>query len=145
MDMSGMPGMGSQVNQDPSQYVEFLRAAADGVEEVGAEEIRGTPTTHYRADLTMDDVIEATQDENTRAYAEAIQEMGGEIGEISVDAWIGDDGLPRRIELSMSISDVPGIPDGQMKMDVALDLFEFGVPVDIRPPKRFEEVTPPAP
>lgn len=145
MDMSGMPGMGSQVNQDPSQYVEFLRAAADGVEEVGAEEIRGTPTTHYRADLTMDDVIEATQDENTRAYAEALQEMGSEIGEIPVDAWIGDDGLPRRIELSMSISDVPGAPDGEMKIDISVDLFEFGVPVDVRPPKNFEEVAPPAP
>jgi hypothetical protein len=93
----------------------------------------------------MDDVVEATEDENTRAYVEALQEMGSEIGEIPVDAWIGDDGLPRRIELSMSISDVPGIADGEMKIDISVDLFDFGVPVDIRPPKKFEEVTPPAP
>lgn len=145
MDLSGMPGMGSQVNQDPSQYVEFLRAAGNGVEEVGAEEIRGTPTTHYRAELALDDVVEATEDENTRAYAEALQEMGSEIGEVPVDAWIGDDGLPRRIELSMAISDIPGLPGGELKMDVSVDLFDFGVPVDIRPPRKFEEVTVPAP
>lgn len=145
MDLSGMPGMGSQVNQDPTQYVEFLRGADDGVEEVGTEEVRGTPTTHYRAELTMDDVLEATDDENTRAYAEALQEMGSEIGEVPVDAWIGDDGLPRRIELSMAISDIPGVPDGELNIDISVDLFDFGIPVDIRPPEKFEEVTAPAP
>lgn len=143
MDLGGMPGMASSPNQDPRQYVEFLRAASDGVEEVGQEDVRGTPTTHYRAELSLEDVIEATDDENTQRYAEALQEMGSEIEAMPVDAWIADDGLPRRIEVSVTMSEVPGVPGGEMTMEISLDLFDFGVPVDVRPPKKFEEVTVP--
>lgn len=144
MDMSDMPGMSSsQVNQDPTQYIEFLRGATGDIEKVGTDDVRGVSTTHYRAELTLDDIIEATQDANTEAYAEQLEKMGGEVEDMPVDVWIGADGLPRRMELSMRITDVPGVPDGEMTMEVGVELYDFGVPVDVKPPKRFEEVAAP--
>src|SRR5436190_76341 len=34
---------------DPSQTLDYLRGASDDIKKVGSEDVRGTPTTHYRA------------------------------------------------------------------------------------------------
>lgn len=141
VDLSDVPGMSSsQINQNPAQYVEFLRGAAGDVREVGSEDVRGTPTTHYSAEVTMEDVVAATDDENTRAFVDQLEASGGEIGEIPIDVWIGSDGLPYRLVLEMTISGVEGLPGGgDMTMRMDGDLFDYGVPVHVRVPKRFEE------
>lgn len=131
----------SQFNQDPSQYLEFLRGASEGeIEEVGTEEIDGVSTTHYKADLSFDKMLDQAPDQEAadeiRAQFEA---MGGDIDTIPSEVWIDEDGLPRRMQLSMSIE-----AEGQTaELDMTIDLFDYGVDVEVEPPADYEDVQAP--
>ena len=54
-----IPGDGSLFNSssnfsDPGQYLDFLRATADGsVQDLGQETVDGVQTTHYQADVDL--------------------------------------------------------------------------------------------
>lgn len=139
MDVSGMPGMSGGMNQDPSQYIDFLRAAGAEVEEGGSEEVRGTPTTRYAAQLSFEELAEYG---GTHEYAEQLEELGAEIAPVDVEAWVDDEGLPRRVSVAMEITGVDGMPGGEMNMEVTIDLFDYGVDVDAKAPKKFDEIPP---
>ena len=141
LDMTGMPGVSTQVNQDPSQYLDFLRAAGREPEEVGTELVRGTETTHYATEMEFGDLL--AQGRDLEEYAEQLEELGADVGPVAVEAWIADDGLPRRLSIDMEVTGVPGLPDEEMNMQVTVELYDYGVEVDVNPPKKFEELTPP--
>jgi hypothetical protein len=51
---------GTQFNApDPGQFVTFATAMAEGADEVGSEEIRGSDTTHYRGTVAVEDIVAA--------------------------------------------------------------------------------------
>ena len=99
----------------PDRLLKDLIKASRRVEKLGSEEIRGVTTTHYRAHL--DRTKAATRHPQRRAAARA------------VDAWIDEQGLPRRIRVPYgSGDDAAGV----------VDLFDFGVPVDVAAPPASE-------
>jgi hypothetical protein len=111
-----MPGAGGV---SPDQVLELLTKLSKKVELVGDEKVRDVSTKHYRARLDLKKL--GTE------YREPMFD-----GEIVVDAWVDDDGLLRRIRL----------PSGSEEMPVfVLDLFDFGVDVDVQPPSADELVT----
>jgi hypothetical protein len=59
-----------------------------------------------------------------------------------MDVWIGQDKLVRRIAYRMAIP--VAATGGTMKMDVQLDLFDFGVPVHVTAPPAREVAELPA-
>ena len=142
MDVSSMPGVGAnQFNQDPTQYIEFLGGAGADIEALGSEEVRGTPTTHYRAEVDLAKVLEQTADpEEMEAVKEQLEAAGVET--IPTEVWIDDDGLPRRMEMIMEMKG-GGAPQ-DVTMTVTVDLFDYGVDVNVTPPKDFQDVGAPA-
>lgn len=90
----------------PQPLLELLRFPSGETEAVGEEEVRGEPTRRYA--LTVECAAVASDD---CAGATA-----------DVDAWIDRDGLVRRLL----------VDDGELTTDV--ELFDFGVPVDIQLP-----------
>lgn len=143
MDMSSMPGVGpggaNQFSQDPSQYLDFLRGASDEIVEVGTEKVRGVSTTHYEADLSFDKILDQAPNqeavEELRAQLEAFEGMDS----IPSEVWIDDEGYPRRMSMTMSME-----AEGQtMEMDITMDLFDYGVDVEITPPEKFQDVNAP--
>lgn len=143
IDARDIPGGAAQMNQNPAQYVDFLRGATDDIEEVGEEDVRGVATTRYSAEITAQDILEYTDAESSKAFVERFEEMGGEIAPISTDVWVDADGLPRRMEMQVTVTGVPDLPGGEMTMDSRIELFDFGVEVDVEPPRKFEEGHPP--
>lgn len=143
LDLSSMPGVGAgQFNQDPTQYIEFLRGAGADIEELGSEEVRGTPTTHYSADVDVDKVLEQAADpEEMEAIKEQLEASG--IETIPTEVWIDDDGLPRRMEMTMEMKGGESLPQ-DITMTITMDLFDYGVDVNVTPPKDFQEISPPA-
>lgn len=137
MDVSQMPGMTGGMNQDPSQYIDFLRAAGAEVDEAGTDEVRGTPTTHYTAEVAFEDLAEYG---GTEEYTKQLEQLGAEVAPVDVEAWIDDEGLPRRVSVVMEITGMDDLPGGEMTMDVSMDLFDYGVEVHVKPPKKFTEV-----
>lgn len=142
MDMSSMPGVGAnganQFSQDPSQYLDFLHGASDGeIEEVGTDDVDGVSTTHYKAELSFDKILEQAPDQEAAEELEAqLDSLGGDFDSIPSEVWIDEDGLPRRMTISMEFD--AGGQDGDM--DISMDFFDYGIDVDVEPPKDFEEL-----
>lgn len=138
-------GQLSQLNQgDPSQMLRYLRGASEGVEEVGEDEVRGTDTTHYRAEVDIDKAIEQSLDdvpaearEGVRHSAKRLRELIG-AKTIPVGIWIDGEGLTRRMKLEYDM-DVPG-QSGELHMEMTMEFFDFGVEVDAKPPPAEETV-----
>lgn len=134
-------GQLSQLNQnDPSQALQYLRAASEDVEEVGKEEVRGVETTHYRMTIDLRKVVERApedQREQLRATIDQLIEASG-IETMPTEVWIDEEGLARRIKLAYGAMELaPGQTGG---MTMTMELFDFGVEVDIQPPPP-EDVT----
>jgi hypothetical protein len=101
----------------PDRLLKDLIKASKKVDKVGSEEIRGVTTTHYRAHL---DRSKLGSDRN------------GDVPE-SVDAWIDEQGLPRRVRVPFGSGDDRGA--------AVVDVFDFGVPVDVEVPPASEIVS----
>jgi hypothetical protein len=122
-------------NNDPRQGLAFLEGATkDGVETVGSEPIRGVETTHYRAEIDLEDAIEqsgaVTDPEAFRKFVDALGTKT-----ITVDTWIDDDNRVRRVSIPMPM---PTSTDGEAKM--TMDYFDFGTEARITVPAPEEVV-----
>ena len=133
-DMGSGTGSANQLSQDPSKFVEFLRGASeDGVEDLGTEEIDGVATHHYKADLSFEKILDQARDQEAVEDMRAQLETLGDLDAIPAEVWLDEDGLPRRMTMSMDFGD-----DGAMEM--SFDMFDYGIEVDVQPPKDFEEL-----
>ena len=109
-----MPGPGAT---SPDQVLALLETLSTKVEMVGDEKVRDVSTNHYRAHFDR----RKLGDEEQMAD-----------GEVVVDAWVDDDGLVRRLRIPLGSEDAPVS---------VMDLFDFGVDVDVQPPSRDELVS----
>jgi hypothetical protein len=110
-----LPGPGGA---RPDRLLNTLRDSSTNVDKLGTDEIRGVTATHYRAHL----------DKAKIGAGSGIKtdEPG------TVDVWIDEQGLPRRIR----------VPDnGAGETAQVVDLFDFGVPVDVKAPADDEIVS----
>jgi hypothetical protein len=115
--------------------LDYLRGAGEVTDE-GDEEVDGVATTKYTATIDLEEVmaeVPAAQRERVQAQ---IDQLGTDLPELPVTAWVDDDGLPRRMELAL---DLPQL--GAMTMTVSWS--DYGEPVSIEVPDA-GEVTPAA-
>lgn len=123
-------------NTGPAALVQQLRGAADDVEEVGTEEIRGVETTHLRVVVHTERAIEQSPEamrDQLRSFAEA----SGLPDTYPMDVWIDDDALIRRVRTVVEVQDEAA---GVVTQQTTLELFDFGVAVDIEAPDPDEVV-----
>jgi hypothetical protein len=120
--------LGGQQN-DPTQTLAYLEGAADDVEEVGKENVRGVETTHYRATV---DLAKAAENAGAVTDPEAFEKIIDQIGTetVDVDVWIDEDGRARRMAQSMPMN----TEQGSVDVDTAMEFFDFGTEVDVEPP-----------
>lgn len=137
--MGGAAGMGqlSQLNNnDPSRTLDMLRGVSDDVEEVGTEDVRGTSTTHYKATIDLEKALAETPEDGREALQQQVQTLGTTT--LPVDVWIDDEGLLRRQEVTMDLSnaDTGGAPAGATptSMFMRMEMFDFGAEVNVEPP-----------
>ena len=125
----------TQFNQDPTAYLDWLRGAGGDVEEVGQEEIDGTETTHYRADLSIDSIVDQAPDEEAAEAMRAGFAVFGDVESFPLEVWVGDDGLPRRINIVLE-----GEGGTDLATDVTVELSDYGVDVEVEPPTDYKEL-----
>jgi hypothetical protein len=97
----------------PDEVLDLLVKASNKVERLGNDEIRGVSADHYRAHIERDADLAQFED-------------------LVIDAWIDDDGLLRRIRIPF------GGAEGPVEV---IDLYDFGVPVNIDAPSPDEVVS----
>lgn len=129
-----LPGVGSFGQSDPSAFLDFLKAANDDLRTLGTEKIDGVRTTHYLGKIDLGELaktIPAAQRKQLQPALDQLAKLTGN-GAVAplVDAWVGDDALLRRFEITFSA------PSGAQSFDLALtmNLHDFGASVDVAAP-----------
>jgi hypothetical protein len=114
---------------DPTQMLEYLRATSGKIDEVGEEDVRGVPTTHYRAKVDLDKVAEQAPPKLRKAFRASIQSLkrGIASGEIPVDVWVDEQNRVRRLQEHLTVA-------GGGRIAFSVDFFDFGTPVSVSAP-----------
>jgi hypothetical protein len=124
---------------DPQELLVLLRGLGDDAEILGTEELDGITTTHVRGRFSAANVVGSAAD------LESLEEMLGELGStgtaglddavFDVDVWIGDDGIVRRLRFAVDdLAAMDPTAEPGAYMEVTLDLFDVGEPVEISIP-----------
>lgn len=126
---TGLPGLSSLTNDpvstDPSQTLQYLRAASDGVKNLGQQRVNGVETTHYRANLNLDRVTANVPASERATVTEALSKLRQAIGTTTmpVDAWIDGQNLVRRVALSLALH-APSGPS--IRENVTMNISDYG-------------------
>jgi hypothetical protein len=114
----------------PTALLQQLRGADEDVEDLGREEIRGVSTRHLRVMVDSDRAVDQTPEE-LRKQRRTSTDAAGLPSRYPMEVWIDDDGLPRRIRTVLEV-DEEGTD--RTTHQTTLDLYDFGVSVDVTPP-----------
>jgi hypothetical protein len=130
-DISQLTSGGS----NPAQVLHYLKAVGGGVTAVGHETVRGVTTTHYHGVIEFNKLVDlvpaAVRSQARAGIAKLVAQTGS--SSLPVDVWVDGRNLVRRIRMLMSLA--PAGTAQQLKMDMTLDLFDFGpVPAVASPP-----------
>jgi hypothetical protein len=126
----GRTGLNTGVQSpDPSQMLDTLRGLSNTVEKRGRKNIRGTDTTHYRAEIDLNKAM-AQAPARERQQAKAMLQMFGGFDSLPTDLYIDDAGRVRRMEVTYEF-DVVG---EKMSAELKFDLFDFGTRVSFKRP-----------
>jgi hypothetical protein len=124
-------GMGFGPSNNPIQMMEALRGISDDLEELGTEEVRGEPTTHYRAVVDLERAVEQVPE----ALQPLIEAQLGALGStLPVEVWLGDDGLVRRISMDMAkLLAIASAGSGQAMEGGAMviEYFDYGADIEV--------------
>ena len=122
----------TQLGTDPSQMVGWLRTVSGDVTTVGAEQLDGVETTHYRATVDLSkypDLVPAAQRETVRKAIDQLTKSA-HLSSFPVHVWVDKDGLVRQIRAVLTES----IQGQTMNVVTTERFYDFGAPVDIQIP-----------
>ena len=128
LSVSDLVGTSFASGADPTASFQALKAASAGVTKVGAEQVRGEDTTHYRG--TFDEtaalakVSGAAKDLLTAAF------KGSDVTAVPFDAWVDGQGRLRRVVQTLTLS--PG--GSSVKTTSTTEVFDFGSAVQVSAP-----------
>jgi hypothetical protein len=126
---------GSQA--DPTQYLLWLSALGPGITKIGEEEVRGVPTSRYRAAVDLSLLEQEAPPGKEAEWAAYVQTLRDRLGLafIPVEVWIDEEGLIRRFNHEYGFS-----AEGTTAV-VTTELFDFGIPVNLSAPSPDQVVT----
>jgi hypothetical protein len=110
---------GSQIQ--PGDLLSMLQAEGAKIRSLGSATVDGTATTHYRVTIDTAKALDAQGLTSPLLAAAAAQ-----VPQVPVDAWIGKDGLLRRIRLAAATE--------QGRLSMRMDLFDYGANTTIAAP-----------
>jgi hypothetical protein len=119
---------------DPRELLELLEAVSGRIRVVGAEELRGVQTTHYRAELDparFGELAEASEQEEGGALVEQLLSDVG-VGAIPLDIWTDGSGLVRKLSLTVEATQPGTSETGRAEM--TFELWDYGEDVEIAVP-----------
>lgn len=124
--------------QDPTQALQYLKAASGDVREVGKEDVRGEPTTHYKATIDFNKVPDTAPVDQREALRKSIRQIIKLSGSSTspMEVWVGEDGLVRRMLQTVGTK----ISGQSAQIKQRIDMYDFGTKVDVDIPPASETV-----
>ena len=116
-------------NSDVRSELSFLQVTKSDIEELGTEEIRGIPTTHYKFTVVVAEAVKdlPPEDAELKPFLEGLG-----VDEYPGEAWIDDEGLIRRI--SYTINEPVDDNGTTQSTSMSQDFFDFGAKVVVSAP-----------
>lgn len=127
--ISGLPGLSSLGNNptmsDPTRELQYLRAASDSVTNEGPEQVDGSETTHYHAELSLTRVGATVPPAERVAIQRALSalEQLTHSTDLPIDVWIDSHHLVRRMAMSIGLHSASG---PAMNENVTVDFTDYG-------------------
>lgn len=145
IDTASGGGTGSMMSgtSDPRAFLALLAGDDGSVAEVGREDVRGVPTTHYQGTLDMAAAMASASQTQQQELSEALSAQGLSLDalgalEMPVEVWIGDDGLARRVVITMDLGSMAGAMGGAgtgevagVTMEINMEMFDYGASIDV--------------
>jgi hypothetical protein len=126
------PG-GPRGPNDPLWPLDALFGAHDDGVVVGAEDVRGEPTTRYRLSVDL-----GLADARLTAGVSVQSGPYRALSRLPAEVWLDSAGLARRIAVTGDLT-----PNADRQVWAVVELWDFGLPVEISPPDP-DDVVPPA-
>ncbi len=128
----------SSTSSNPSEQLSYLRAVGGAVTRIGAQQVQGVPTTHYRATVDWARYPERVPASERAAARESVATLERLTGSSSqtVDVWIDAKHRVRRQEFTEQEC-MPGT-SGKSEMRVRVEYFDFGPQAIPKPPAGHE-------
>ena len=117
---------------NPTQLLGLLESLEGSIEDLGVDEVRGEPATHYRATINMSKLA-ATASQEQKALLEGQLEKLAELGLDSMPVEVWTDGEGRVVGMSSTIA-VPDTGTGPGTVSFNVELYDFGARVKIKTP-----------
>jgi hypothetical protein len=119
---------------DPRDVLSTLRAVTGDVETVGSEELRGVPTTHYRATMDPAELEKLATGKDRTATESLVDPLATRsgLGPIPVDVWLDAAGLVRKLSMSFEATE-PSLSRSS-EVSMSFELWDYGQVVDIALP-----------
>lgn len=139
--LAGIPGLSSLLSgtstiNDPSQYLDFLRATAAGsVQDLGPATVDGVQTTHYHAVIDISklpDAVPAGARPGVEQLVATLQKKGAVAKAFPIDAWIDASHRIRRIQMAYDQT----ISGQSAAVSMNVDFVDYGAqpPPKVPPP-----------
>jgi len=103
-------------------------AAVPGAERVGAEDLDGVKTTHYRSTADLGTLEAALPAATRERLPEALRARLGQAGSVTINTWVDGEGLPRRVTVALSGTGGEALPKA-----VDIRLSDYGAAVEAAP------------
>ena len=127
-------GLGTPQSGDPSQTLDYLRGASDDIKRVGTEAVRGSPTTHYSVVLDLEKA--AASSPNGRQTIQSLIKILG-FSKLPAEVWVDGEGRLRKLRYTADLSKsrvAASARSAPGSLTFTLELFDFGVPVQVAVP-----------
>jgi hypothetical protein len=125
-------GVQTSSASDPSAQFAILRAMGDIVD-VGAEDVRGEPTTHLQGTVRIKRALRKASKADRERLEAALAQFERE--PFTVDVWLDAQNRIRRFAMQVTAA------ANATPVAVSVDFFEFGTPIDVVAPQPSEVVS----
>jgi hypothetical protein len=116
----------------PADVLERLRAYSDEFLRLGSVEVETIETTHYKASIDLGRLVGRLPEGERPPEEVADWWRRYDRGPISVEAWVDAEGRLRRMRAEINVEGLGELGD---VMTNTLELYDYGVPVDVEAPK----------
>jgi len=140
--MAQAAGLGSlsslEQTEDPTKFLDYLRASSGVVVSLGKEEVEGVSTTHYSATLQLSHIVERLPGDRQAAAKAALEKLGSGSG-IPVEVWVDTLGRVRRMQMTFGATGASAGTSGPaaaaaVSGSITLDFKSYGAVPPIVPP-----------
>jgi hypothetical protein len=130
-----LDGLAEQAGQNgPQQGLEYLEGLSGDVEKIGDDTVAGQHATHYRASIDYAKVAANLPDS-----AASTRDELAKLGTVPADVWIDDH--DRVVKMHFAIDGGAfGAESDRGKVEMTMEITEFGVPVDVQAPPEDQTV-----